>query len=101
MAQYTTRELWRDFTPYSIKNRGERNVPTQYLQEARWGTIRGVMGCFMDIPSRLSWYYPVEFNFKHTCWCEVQRNESQNQWDITRPTNHDFCCNILKGDVVT
>src|SRR6266702_4444112 len=59
------------FVPYAIEERGERNVPLIYLKEARWRTVRGSTGYFVNIPTRPSQYYPVEFNHIYLCWCEI------------------------------
>src|SRR6266702_564628 len=51
VAHITTREHW-GFIPYSIEERGERDVPLIYLKTARWRTIRGSTGYFVNIPTR-------------------------------------------------
>ncbi len=70
VARHTTRERWA-FAPYSIEERGERNVPLIYLKTARWRTVRGSTRYFINIPTRPSQYYPVEFNHIYVCWCEI------------------------------
>ncbi len=88
------------FQPYSIESRGHCEVPTRYLKEARWRTIGGSTGYYVDIPTRPSRYYPVEFNFPHFCWCEVTWSTSQQRWNVTRPTGDEYRCNIFEDEVI-
>src|SRR6266702_4050138 len=61
VPRITTKERWV-FAPYSTQERGERDVPLIYLKTARWRTVRGSTGYFVNIPTRPAQYYPVEFN---------------------------------------
>ncbi len=100
MAHLTTRERWA-FVPYAIEDRGERNVPLIYLKTARWRTVRGSTGYFVNIPTRPSQYYPVEFNHTYVCWCEITWNAPEAVWNVVRPTGPDYCCNIFEDEVQT
>ncbi len=100
MARLTTRDRWV-FAPYSIDNRGERDVPLIYLKEARWRTVCRNTGYFVNIPTRPSQYYPVEFNHNFMCWMEITWNAPQHRWDVERPTRPDYHCDIFKDEVVT
>ena len=100
----TTRDRWginRTFRPYIIERRGERNVPQIYLGAARWRTIRGDTGYYVNIPTRPSQWYPVEFNFENLCWVEIAWNAPQNYWDVLRPAGLEYCCDIPECDVQT
>jgi len=99
MACLTTKDHWV-FQPYSIESRGHRNVPTRYLKEARWRNIGGSVGYYVDVPTRPSRYYPVEFNFPHICWCEVAWSTIQQRWNVTRPTGDEYRCDIFKDEVI-
>ncbi|KAH9164703.1 hypothetical protein EDB89DRAFT_2077789 [Lactarius sanguifluus] len=90
---------WNQVQSYTIPGRGERNVPTCYLKAARWRTHRGETGYFVDFPNRPSRYYPVEFNFEHTCWCILATNDAGIR-TVVRPTTHEYRCNILESEVV-
>ncbi|KAH9041971.1 hypothetical protein EDB85DRAFT_1886021 [Lactarius pseudohatsudake] len=59
----------------------------------------GVTGYFVDIPTRPSRYYPVEFNFKHICWAEVAWNPPLQRWDINRPAGSEFHCDIDRREI--
>ncbi len=100
MACLTTRERWA-FAPYAIEERGEQNVPLIYLKEARWRTVRGSTGYFVNIPTRPSQYYPVEFNHIYVCWCEITWNAPEGVWNVVRPTGPDYCCDIFEDEVRT
>ncbi len=100
MARLTTRERWA-FAPYSIEERGERNVPLIYLKEARWRTVRGSTGYFVDIPTQPGQYYPVEFNHIYVCWCEITWNAPEVVWNVVQPTGSDYRCNIFEDEVQT
>src|SRR6266702_4978975 len=95
-----TRERWA-FVPYAIEDRGERNVPLIYLKEARWRTVRGSTGYFVNIPTRPSQYYPVEFNHTYVCWCEITWNAPENLWNVVRPAGPDYRCDIFEDEVRT
>jgi len=99
VARLTTKDHWV-FQPYSIESRGHRNVPTRYLKEARWRTIGGNTGYYVDVPTRPSRYYPVEFNFPHFCWCETTWSVLHQRWNITRPTGDEYRCNIFEDEVI-
>ncbi len=100
MARLTTRERWA-FAPYAIEERGERNVPLIYLKTARWNTIRGSTGYFVNIPTRPSQYYPVEFNHVYLCWCEITWNAPEGLWTVDRPAGPDYRCDIFEDEVRT
>ena len=87
--------------PYSIKERGDHNIPLIYLKEARWRTVRGSTGYFVNIPTRPSQYYPVEFNHVCVCWCKITWNKPEQVWNIVRPTGLDYRCDIFKDEVQT
>jgi len=88
------------FQPYSIESRGHCNVPTRYLKEARWRTIGGSTGYYVDVPTRPSRYYPIEFNFPHFCWCEVTWSILHQHWNVTRPTGDEYWCDIFEDEVI-
>ncbi len=100
MVCITTRERWV-FAPYSIEGQGERDVPLIYLKTARWRTVQGSTGYFVNIPTRPSQYYPVEFNHNFVCWTEIVWNAPNNRWDVTRPTGPDYRCDIFEDKVQT
>ena len=100
MACITTQEHWV-FAPYSLNERGERDVPLIYLKTARWRTIRGSTGYFVNIPTRPAQYYPVEFNHNFLCWTEITWNAPQNRWEVERPTGPDYRCDIFEDEVRT
>ena len=54
----------------------------------------------MDVPTRSYRYYPVEFNFEHTCWVRIQRNDPQDGWDAIEPAPREFHCDILETEVI-
>ncbi|KAH9171421.1 hypothetical protein EDB89DRAFT_1906896 [Lactarius sanguifluus] len=66
---------------YSLERRGDRNVPEQFLQAARWREYRGDTGYFVDFASGPTRYRAVEFNFDNVCWTEVTWNPIDNRWD--------------------
>ena len=99
MAYLTTKDRWV-FQPYSIESRGPRNVPTRYLKTARWRTIGGSTGYYVDVPTRPSRYYPVEFNFPNFCWCEVTWSVFHQRWNVTRPTGDEYRCDIFENEVI-
>jgi len=100
VAHITTRERW-GFTPYSIEERGERDVPLIYLRTAQWRTVRGSTGYFVNIPTRPAQYYPVEFNHDFVCWTEITWNAPNHRWDVVRPTGPDYRCDIFEDEVQT
>ncbi len=100
MVRITTRERWA-FAPYAIEDRGERNVPLIYLKTARWRTVRGNTGYFVNIPTRPNQYYPVEFNHIYVCWCEITWNAPEAVWNVVRPTGPDYRCDIFEDEVQT
>ncbi len=100
MAHLTTKDRWV-FTPYSLEGRGEWDVPLIYLKEARWRTIRGSTGYFVNIPTRPAQYYPVEFNHDFVCWTEITWNAPHNRWNVERPTGPDYRCDIFEDKVQT
>ncbi len=95
-----TRERWA-FVPYTIEDRGERNIPLIYLKTARWRTVRGSTGYFVNIPTRPSQYYPVEFNHTYVCWCEITWNTPEAVWNMVRPAGPDYRCDIFEDEVQT
>src|SRR6266702_1953724 len=100
MARLTTKDRWV-FAPYSLEQQGERDVPLIYLKEARWRTVRGSTGYFVNIPTRPSQYYPVEFNHNFVCWTEITWNAPLQRWNVDRPTGPDYRCNIFEDKVQT
>ncbi len=70
MACLTTKDHWV-FAPYSNEQRGEQDIPIIYLKEARWRTIRGSTGYFVNILMQPVQYYPVEFNHNFVCWTKI------------------------------
>ena len=58
------------------------------------------MGYYVDIPTRPSRYYPVEFNFPHFCWCEVTWSTFHQRWNVTRPTGDEYWCDIFEHEVI-
>jgi len=100
MVHITTRERWA-FAPYTIEDRGERNVPLIYLKEARWRTVQGNTGYFVNIPTRPDQYYPVEFNHIYVCWYEITWNAPEAVWNVVRPAGPDYCCDIFEDKVQT
>jgi len=100
VVHLTTKDRWV-FAPYSLKEQGERDVPLIYLKEVRWRTVRGNTGYFVNIPTRPSQYYPVEFNHNFVCWTEITWNAPQNRWNVERPTGPDYCCDIFEDEVQT
>ncbi len=100
MARITTRERWA-FVPYTIEDRGERNVPLIYLKTARWRTVQGSTGYFVNIPTRPHQYYPVEFNHTYLCWCEITWNAPEAVWNVVRPAGPDYRCDIFEDEVQT
>ena len=98
VACLTTKDCWV-FAPYSIEERGEQDVPLIYLKEARWRTIRGSTRYFVNIPTRPSQYYPVEFNHNFVCWTEIVWDAPQNQWNIIRPVGPDYRSDIFEDEV--
>jgi len=87
--------------PYIIEERGERNIPLIYLKTARWRTVRGSTGYFVNIPTRPNQYYPVEFNHTYVCWCEITWNAPEAVWNIVRPAGPDYHCDIFEDEVQT
>src|SRR6266702_3666362 len=55
-------------------------------QATRQNTDGGSTGYFVNIPTRPSQYYPVEFNHNFVCWTEITWNAPHNRWNIERPT---------------
>jgi len=55
----------------------------------------------MNIPTRPSQYYPVEFNHNFMCWTEITWNAPHNRWNVERPTGPDYCCDIFEDEVQT
>ncbi len=100
VARITTRERWV-FAPYSIPDRGEQDIPLIYLKTARWRTVRGNTGYFVNIPTRPSQYYPVEFNHDFVCWTEVTWNAPQHRWAVERPAGSNYRCDIFEDEVRT
>ncbi len=100
MARITTRERWA-FVPYVIEDRGEQNVPLIYLKTARWRTVRGSTGYFVNIPTRPDQYYPVEFNHSYLCWCEITWNAPEAVWNVVRPAGPDYRCDIFEDEIQT
>src|SRR6266571_1900678 len=100
MVHITTRERWA-FAPYAIEDRGERNIPLIYLKEARWRTVQGSTRYFVNIPTRPSQYYPVEFNHIYMCWCKITWNAPEVVWNVVRPTGPDYRCDIFEDKVQT
>ena len=96
MANATTRHRWTDFVPHSLQARGERIVPQHFLGAARWRTVRGDTRYFIDDATRPSRFYPVEFNFAHTCWVEITWNPIDRRWDVIRPLGPQYQCNIYE-----
>jgi len=70
-----------------------------YIKEARWRTIQGSTGYFVNIPIRPLKYYPVKFNHIYKCWCEIMWNAPENLWNIVRPTGPDYWCDIFEDKV--
>ena len=59
------------------------------------------VGYYAKAAARTRQYYPVEFNFENTCWCEVRYNAGQEQFEAFRPAKEDLGCDILTSAVVT
>jgi len=100
MVRFTTRERWA-FAPYSLEERGEQNVPLIYLKEARWRTVQGSTGYFVNIPTRPSQYYPVEFNHTYVCWCKITWNAPRAEWNVVGPTGPNYRCDIFEDEIQT
>ena len=60
----------------------------------------GIEGYWVEIPTRPSCYYPVEFNFEHLCWTEVVWSPRRGRWDVLCPTRNKYHCNIYQTDIV-
>ena len=63
--------------------------------------VRGSTGYFVNIPTRPSQYYPVEFNHIYVCWCEITWNAPENLWNVVRPAGPDYRCDIFEDEVQT
>jgi len=98
VACLTTKDRWV-FSPYSIEECGEQNVPLIYLKEARWRTVQGSTRYFVNIPTRPSQYYPVEFNHNFVCWTKITWDAPQARWNVERPIGPDYRCNIFEDEV--
>ncbi len=85
----------------SLEDQGEWDVPVIHLKEARWRTVWGSTGYFVNIPTRPSQYYPVEFNHNFMCWTEITWDTPQARWNIMRPTGPDYSCDIFEDEVQT
>ena len=96
MANATTQHWWTDFVPHSLEARGEWIVPQRFLGAARWRTVRGDTGYFIDKATRPSHFYPVEFNFAHVCWVETTWNPIDRRWDVIRPLGPQYQCDIYE-----
>ena len=94
MAQATTRQLWMDFVPYSITERGPHIVPQRFLGAARWRTVRESTRYFIDDHTRPYCFYPVEFHFAQVCWVEITWNPIDQCWDVLCPLHPRYQCKI-------
>jgi len=72
-----------------------------YLKEARWRTVQGNTGYFVNIPTRPRQYYLVEFNHTYLCWCEITWNAPEALWNVVRPAGPDYHCNIFEDEIQT
>ncbi len=63
--------------------------------------VRGSTRYFVNIPTRPSQYYPVEFNHTYVCWCEITWNAPKAVWNIARPAGPDYHCDIFEDEVQT
>jgi len=63
--------------------------------------VRGSTGYFVNIPTRPSQYYPVEFNHIYVCWCEITWNAPEAVWNVVQPAGPDYRCDIFKDEVQT
>ena len=97
---FTTRDEWKDFQPYFFSKRGQRNVPVRYLGSAQWCNGNCGEGYYAKASARASRYYPVDFNFEHTCWCEVRYDTGRDQIQAHRIAPEDLGCDIYTRDLV-
>ena len=97
---FTTWDEWKDFQPYFFSKRGQRNVPVRYLGSAQWRNGNCGEGYYAKASARASRYYPVDFNFEHTCWCEVRYDAGCDQIQAHRIAPEDLGCDIYTRDLV-
>jgi len=86
----------KDFKPYLIARRGERNVPKRYLKRAYWSDI-GDAGYWVKHNSD---YYIVEFNFDFHVWTNARYSAPQSAWEITGIVPTEVGLDISDEEVV-
>ena len=97
---FTTGEEWRNFQPYYFLQRGQRNIPIQYLESMQWHNGNCREGYYAKTSNRVSRYYPVEFNFEHMYWCEVRYDAGCDQIHMFRIAPEDLGSNLYTKDLV-
>ena len=75
-----TGQVWDNFTPYPLEQRGSQDVPNRFLQNVHWREDQGSDRYYARSGLVRSHLTPVEFNRDHLCWVELCYNRRDSNW---------------------
>jgi hypothetical protein len=94
MTSYT-----RDaFTARYLNRRGNHSVPKKYLKTAQWALIDNEEGYFCH---HSGLYYPVEFNYDHGYWSQIEYRPQNSAWLSWKATPTEWGLDIETDEFTT
>src|ERR1700761_3407254 len=94
-----TGQVWENFAPYNLDQRGPPDVPNRFLQNAQWREDQGSVGYYAVSGLIRTHIVPVEFNQEHLCWVELRYNRRDGNWTAFRIAEHDLGLRIYFSDI--
>ena len=76
-----TGQVWDNFTPYPLEQRGAQDIPNRFLQNMHWREDQGSDGYYAKSGLVRSHLTPVEFNQDHLCWVELRYSRRDDNWN--------------------
>ena len=80
-----------------IGRRGDRNVPRRYLKNAAWLKVGDDVGYFIFFKGA---YFPIEFNFEHHYWYQIEYDKGTSNWVTHHIAPIDHLLSILENKIV-
>ena len=83
-------QVWDNFTPYPLEQRGSQDVPNRFLQSTHWREDQGSVGYYAQSRLVRRHLTPVEFNRDCLCWVELCYSNRDGVWTAFRIAEPDL-----------
>ena len=94
-----TGQVWENFEPYNLDQRGLPDIPNRFLQNTQWREDQGSNGYYARSGLVRTHIVPVEFNRDHLCWVELRYNRRDSNWTAFRIAEQDLGLRIYFSDI--